>query len=150
MTSNKNIMDPFLQHQRHLTRRQFFGRAATGIRLQGTFAHREAAVGEAAQAVQELIESARIGLEEAGRALRNYRDRLELDPAELAATEERLAALHDAARRHRVRPDDLPELLYARDQGIQRRIQLLDGLLGAFGGEGGDDGEEEGGEELHG
>jgi DNA repair protein RecN (Recombination protein N) len=61
--------------------------------------------------VGALLESARIALEEAGRALRNYRDRLELDPAELAATEERLAALHDAARRHRVRPDDLPELL---------------------------------------
>jgi hypothetical protein len=31
MISNKNIMDPFLQHQRHLTRRQFFGRSAGGI-----------------------------------------------------------------------------------------------------------------------
>ena len=45
---------------------------------------------------------------------------------------------------------DRLDLGVARDQGFERRIQLLDGLLGAFGGEGGDDGEEEGGEELHG
>jgi hypothetical protein len=34
-------------------------------------------------------------------------------------------------------------------QGVERRIELLDGLLRALGGEGGQDGEEEGGEELH-
>ena len=65
-----------------------------------------------------LVDSARIGLEEAARALRSYRDRLELDPAELAATERRLAALHDAARRHRVRPDALPELLAETERAL--------------------------------
>ncbi len=65
-----------------------------------------------------LVESARIGLDEAARALRGYRDRLELDPAELAATERRLAALHEAARRHRVRPDALPELLAETERAL--------------------------------
>ena len=40
------------------------------------------------------------------------------------------------------------DLGVARDQGVERRIELLDGLLGV-GGDGGQDGEEEGGEELH-
>ena len=44
-------------------------------------------------------------------ALRAYRQKLDLDPAELARVEERLAAIHDAARRYRVRPEALPELL---------------------------------------
>ncbi len=58
-----------------------------------------------------LLEPARIQLEEAARALRSYRDRLDLDPGELARVEDRLSAIHDAARRHRVRPDALPALL---------------------------------------
>ena len=36
---------------------------------------------------------------------------LELDPEGLRATEERLSALHDLARKHRVQPDALSELL---------------------------------------
>src|SRR6185369_10163803 len=51
-----------------------------------------------------------IQLAEASRALRAYRQKLDLDPAELARVEERLAAIHDTARRHRVRPEALPEL----------------------------------------
>jgi len=61
--------------------------------------------------IAALIEPARVQLDEAARALRDYRRRLDLDPADLARIDERLSALHDAARRHRVRPDGLPELL---------------------------------------
>ncbi len=42
--------------------------------------------------------------------LRAYRQKLDLDPAELARVEQRLSAIHDAARRYRVRPEALPEL----------------------------------------
>jgi DNA repair protein RecN (Recombination protein N) len=58
-----------------------------------------------------LLEPARIQLAEAARELRTYRRTLDLDPAELARIEERQAAIHDAARKHRVRPEALPELL---------------------------------------
>ncbi len=75
-------------------------------RLQAGTAH-DPALG----AVVALLEPARIQLEEAARALRHYRERLELDPGELARVEERLTAIHDTARRYRVRPDDLPQLL---------------------------------------
>ena len=57
-----------------------------------------------------LVDEARIGIDEAGRMLRHYRERLDLDPRELARVEARLAAIHDVARKYRVRPDELPQL----------------------------------------
>ena len=61
--------------------------------------------------VVALLEPAAIQLDEAARALRDYQRRLDLDPAELKRVEERLAAIHDVARKHRVRPEALPALL---------------------------------------
>jgi DNA repair protein RecN (Recombination protein N) len=58
-----------------------------------------------------LLGPARIQIDEAARALRRYRQKLDLDPSELARVEERLAAIHDVARRFRVRPEALPALL---------------------------------------
>jgi DNA repair protein RecN (Recombination protein N) len=68
--------------------------------------------------IVRLLEPAHIQIVEAGRALRAYRDRLELDPAELARVEERLAAIHDMARKYRVRPAALPELLAEAEAAI--------------------------------
>ncbi len=65
-----------------------------------------------------LLEPAHIQIVEAARALRAYCDRLELDPAELARVEDRLAAIHDMARKYRVRPAALPELLAETDAQI--------------------------------
>jgi DNA repair protein RecN (Recombination protein N) len=89
------------------------GDAALARRLAGIVARLAAgaahdpALGE----VVALLEPARIQLVEAARELRVYRQKLDLDPTELARVEERLAAIHDAARRYRVRPEALPELL---------------------------------------
>jgi DNA repair protein RecN (Recombination protein N) len=58
--------------------------------------------------VVALLEPAAIQLDEAARALRDYQRRLDLDPAELKRVEERLSAIHDVARKHRVRPEALP------------------------------------------
>ena len=60
--------------------------------------------------VVALADEARIRVDEAGRALRAYRERLDLDPAELSRVEERLAAIHAVARKHRVAPEALPAL----------------------------------------
>jgi DNA repair protein RecN (Recombination protein N) len=60
--------------------------------------------------VVELLEPAAIQLDEATRALRDYRRRLDLDPAELARVEQRLATIHETARKHRVKPEDLHAL----------------------------------------
>jgi DNA repair protein RecN (Recombination protein N) len=74
-------------------------------RLRQALAH-DAALAE----IVALADEARIRVDEAGRALRGYRARLDLDPAELARIEERLAAIHTVARKHRVAPEALPAL----------------------------------------
>jgi len=55
----------------------------------------------------ELLESARIQLDEASDTLTRYRDTLDLDPERLAEADARIARLHELARKHRVR---MPEL----------------------------------------
>ena len=71
--------------------------------------------------VVALLEPAQIQLDEAARALRDYRRQLDLDPQELARVEDRLAALHDAARKHRVRPDEL----FSLEASLARRLAEL-------------------------
>ena len=65
--------------------------------------------------VVALLAPASIQLDEAARALRDYRRRLDLDPGELERVEARLLAIHDVARRYRVRPEALGELAAATD-----------------------------------
>ncbi|MGE5523787.1 MAG: DNA repair protein RecN [Rhodospirillaceae bacterium] len=61
--------------------------------------------------ILEVLEPARIQLQEAVYALRHYQQRLELDPQRLKEVEQRLDAVHSAARKYRVRPEELTELL---------------------------------------
>lgn len=63
---------------------------------------------------QGLIEGAAIHAREAATALRHYLERLDLDPARLDAVETRLAQIQDLARRYRVFPQVLPDLLAER------------------------------------
>jgi len=58
---------------------------------------------------REMLDSARIQVEEAASLLRHYADGVELDPARLAQVDERMGQAHDLARKHRVDPDALPE-----------------------------------------
>lgn len=66
---------------------------------------------EATENLRELLQSALIQLDEAEAETSRFAESLELDPEGLRATEERLSALHDLARKHRVQPDALSELL---------------------------------------
>lgn len=59
----------------------------------------------------ETIDSAIIQLQEAARSLNRYLQRDNLDPERLAEVENRIQAVHGIARKYRVRPDELPELL---------------------------------------
>ncbi|TAH52610.1 MAG: DNA repair protein RecN [Betaproteobacteria bacterium] len=61
--------------------------------------------------VRELLSAAAIQADEALHALRRYRDRLDLDPQRLAEVEHRISTVMDAARKYRVAPDELPELM---------------------------------------
>jgi DNA repair protein RecN (Recombination protein N) len=63
--------------------------------------------------ILELLEPARIQLQEAVYALRRYGERLELDPARLREVEARIEAIHSAARKYRVAPEELAPKLEA-------------------------------------
>jgi DNA repair protein RecN (Recombination protein N) len=58
-----------------------------------------------------LLESGEAQLREVAHALRHYVDRIEIDPGRLGEVEQRLEAVHTAARKFRAKPEDLPELL---------------------------------------
>jgi DNA repair protein RecN (Recombination protein N) len=73
-----------------------------------------------------LLTPAAIQLDEAARAVREYRRRLDLDPDELARIEARLAAIHDVARKHRIRPDALHELRQSIDERLAALSQATD------------------------
>jgi len=62
-------------------------------------------------AVTQLLSEAGIQVREAVSELRHYLDRLEMDPQRLTWLEQRLAAIHELARKHRVGPQELPGLL---------------------------------------
>ena len=99
------------------------------VRL-GQLQHRlaDAAVHDSALAeIAALLEPAAIQLDEAARVLRDYRRRLDLDPGELARVEERLTAVHDLARKHRVRPEALPALLHESRQRLAALSDAADG-----------------------
>lgn len=61
------------------------------------------------QPVVELLESARIQLQESVYALNNYMDRVELDPDRLREVDARMEALHSASRKFRVQAEELPD-----------------------------------------
>lgn len=63
------------------------------------------------QEALDMIDSAAIQLDEAGRFLNRYLQRAELDPERLAEVEANIQAIHDVSRKYRVRPEELPELL---------------------------------------
>jgi DNA repair protein RecN (Recombination protein N) len=66
---------------------------------------------EALKEPAELLEGSRVQLAEAIHALSRYRDRLELEPVRLAELEARIEAVTAMARKHRVSPEELPEVL---------------------------------------
>ncbi len=81
--------------------------------------------------VAELLESARIQVEEAAAAVRDFAAGIEPDPERLAAVESRLGAVHDLARKHRVAPRDLPAL--HRELAAERdRLADADASLAAL------------------
>jgi DNA repair protein RecN (Recombination protein N) len=66
-------------------------------------------VDHALKPVVEVLEPARIQLQEAVYALNDYLGRVELDPKRLQEVEARLEAIHSTARKFHVTPEDLPQ-----------------------------------------
>ena len=77
--------------------------------------------------VLDLLESAQIQLQEAVYELGRYQQRLDLDPQRLQEMEQRLTAIHAAARKYRVAPDELPYLLATSAARLEELAQGGDG-----------------------
>jgi len=71
----------------------------------------------------QLIEGAAIQVDEAASELRDCLGRLDLDPDRLEEIDRRMTAIHDLARKHRVKPEDLPEL----ERQIRERLESFTG-----------------------
>lgn len=65
----------------------------------------------ALQEVAQLLQSVQAELSEAVSSLRRYANRVDLDPQRLVEVERRIDAVHNAARKYRCQPQDLPGLL---------------------------------------
>jgi DNA repair protein RecN (Recombination protein N) len=72
--------------------------------------------------VIDLLNSAAIQLDEAGSELRHHLDGLSLDPARLEQIDQRLGAIHDLARKHRIVASELPEC----QQRLTEELALLE------------------------
>jgi len=59
---------------------------------------------------EEMLNSALIQVEEAQREIEHYLQGVDLNPERLYEVESRLSAIYDLARKHRVAPEQLPEL----------------------------------------
>lgn len=57
--------------------------------------------------IAELLDAARINVQEAGYALSDYLQKSDLDPARLQQVEDRMQAIHDCARKLRLAPEAL-------------------------------------------
>ncbi len=70
-----------------------------------------------------MLESAQNEVQEAVYALRHYQQKLDADPQQLREQEQRMADVVEAARKYRVPPEQLPQVL----QGIVARLDELGG-----------------------
>jgi DNA repair protein RecN (Recombination protein N) len=71
--------------------------------------------------ISQALESAQIQIDEAVHSLNRYLQKLDLDPARLSEVEERMQALHSAARKYRTEADELPKIL----QETSERLDAL-------------------------
>lgn len=71
------------------------------------------------QEMAELLDSADIQLREVAQALRRYVQRVELDPARLQEIDRKLNTAYGAARKFRVQPEQLDELLRQKQLRLQ-------------------------------
>ncbi len=80
--------------------------------------------------IVELLESAKIQLQEASYGLKDYLSRADLDPELLNTVEKRMEALHSASRQFKVAPESLHAELKEKKVQLQKYGELfdLDGL----------------------
>lgn len=75
----------------------------------------------------DLLETAQVQLQEAVYELKHYHQRLDLDPQSLHIAEERIAAIHALARKYRIPPEEISDLLHRTTQRLQELGGNTDG-----------------------
>ena len=75
----------------------------------------------ALHSVSESLDVAHIQLDEALHSLNRYLQKMELDPDRLAEVEERMQTLHTAARKYKIKAEDLPQFW----ADTQERLETL-------------------------
>ncbi|MDX1457875.1 MAG: DNA repair protein RecN [Marinobacter sp.] len=76
----------------------------------------------------QMLNEAQIQAAEAGDNLRRFAEDYDADPARLAEVEERLSAIYQLARKHRITPEELPAL----HQTLSQELAALDGGEGSL------------------
>jgi DNA repair protein RecN (Recombination protein N) len=99
-------------------------RLARAIGRLEALARYDARLGE----ITSLLNEAAIQIDEAGGRLNHYLESLELDPSRLQSVERRLSTVHDLARKHKVKPEELPAV-HARLRTELNEIENLDTSL---------------------
>lgn len=82
--------------------------------------------------IVHILNDASIQINEAADELRRYVDNLPSDPERLSVVEERLALMHEAARKHRIKPHELASYLAGQEQKLERMEnsqKIIDDLL---------------------
>lgn len=74
--------------------------------------------------IMDIVEPAHVYLQEAAIQLKKYIERVTLDPERLYRVEQRLASLHELARRFRVQPEALADYLATLTQQAQTLNQI--------------------------
>lgn len=72
----------------------------------------------------ELLNTALIQIQETADILRDYSEKLEIDPAELENIEERLGIIHDLSRKHRTSPEEL----YVLAENLKEELHNLEDM----------------------
>ncbi len=80
--------------------------------------------------IVDLLHSASIQIREASGELRHQLENLDLDPRQLASIEQRLADIHDMARKHRVEAHALPETFDILNQRLTMLEDAEENLAG--------------------
>ncbi len=71
--------------------------------------------------VVEMINTASIQLNEAKSELQHYQDHMNIDPERLAQVEQRISAIHDIARKHKIKPEELESQLI----NLKNELEML-------------------------
>lgn len=100
-----------LQHQAyHHLNAIYEGDESNAYRLISSAAHELSALAQLDESLQDIagiLHDAAVQVEEAGRELSSYVERIDLDPARLADVEQRVSQVIQLARKHQVQPADL-------------------------------------------